>query len=335
MSDIRSAEIITSRDMDLFLQTRSKHQRGYYSIDDVGISPAHPLGVNKLIWKGKTKVPWHSHQFYEICITKKGEAYQETANTKQRLTEGSVYILAPGEEHALYIDTYWETYDIYYLYELFDKEIADFVRIPGMLALFFYHFLFMEDSHIPCFRVSKNNHKALFQLLEAILISTGMELDHSRVLYEKNLFMNILILITASYRKIYPNISNITRNNQILQAVRIIENTLNLETKQIMDLICDKSRVGRECLFSLFKKELGYTLSEYIIRRKIMKSCNMLLTDKSFTEIAFSLGFYDSSHFIRYFKKYINATPSEYKKKVLDSFHSAPGNHVPHSYSST
>lgn len=66
-------------------------------------------------------------------------------------------------------------------------------------------------------------------------------------------------------------------------------------------------------LTSVFKKEMGQTIHNYILERKISESKHLLLfTDKSYKEISIQLAFSSQSHFIQIFKKSTGLTPREY-----------------------
>ena len=69
-------------------------------------------------------------------------------------------------------------------------------------------------------------------------------------------------------------------------------------------------------LASLFKKEKGLTVQEYIRKRRIEAACNMLLySDYSLTEIGEFLAFSSASHFNRIFKAEMGCTPREYRQR--------------------
>lgn len=69
-------------------------------------------------------------------------------------------------------------------------------------------------------------------------------------------------------------------------------------------------------LASLFKKEKGITIHEYIRHRKIEVAENMLIySDYSSTEIGEFLAFSSNSHFIKVFREETGLTPKEYKLK--------------------
>lgn len=65
-----------------------------------------------------------------------------------------------------------------------------------------------------------------------------------------------------------------------------------------------------------FKKEVGITPSEYVILQKLEYAKRALAeTDQNITELAFSLGFSSSNYFCSVFKKLMDCTPKEWRKK--------------------
>src|SRR5690606_5654077 len=65
----------------------------------------------------------------------------------------------------------------------------------------------------------------------------------------------------------------------------------------------------------LFKKEVGITVNEYILRSKVEEAQKLLtLTDTSIAEIYSLLNFYDQSYFTKVFKKYSGMTPRKYRE---------------------
>ncbi len=66
----------------------------------------------------------------------------------------------------------------------------------------------------------------------------------------------------------------------------------------------------------LFRSEMGVTLSEYIMQKKIESAANMLqFSNFSALEISSYLHFSSQSYFIKQFRKYIGITPKEYRKR--------------------
>ncbi|MCU4733594.1 AraC family transcriptional regulator [Bacillus cereus] len=69
-------------------------------------------------------------------------------------------------------------------------------------------------------------------------------------------------------------------------------------------------------LSTLFKKEVGMTLSEYIHRDKVEEAKKLLtLTNYSLLEISTLLNFNNQSYFNKVFKKYTGNTPNQYRNQ--------------------
>jgi len=63
-----------------------------------------------------------------------------------------------------------------------------------------------------------------------------------------------------------------------------------------------------------FRAAFGMTFRDYLLRVRITEARRLLTEgDHSVTEIAFSVGFNDGSHFAHLFKRYTNVLPSEYR----------------------
>lgn len=68
-------------------------------------------------------------------------------------------------------------------------------------------------------------------------------------------------------------------------------------------------------LLSIFKIQVGETVSNYITNRKIDEIVYFLIyTDKSINEIREMYGFSNKSHFTQFFKKHKRLTPLQFKK---------------------
>ncbi|MGG5788036.1 AraC family transcriptional regulator [Bacillus pretiosus] len=69
-------------------------------------------------------------------------------------------------------------------------------------------------------------------------------------------------------------------------------------------------------LSTLFKNEVGMTLSEYIHREKVEEAKKLLtLTNYSLLEISTFLNFNNQSYFTKVFKKYTEVTPKQYRNQ--------------------
>jgi AraC-like DNA-binding protein len=66
-----------------------------------------------------------------------------------------------------------------------------------------------------------------------------------------------------------------------------------------------------------FHKETGFTPSDYLSRRRVLRAKQILQNRQvPITEVAFRLGFQSSPYFAAVFRKFTGMTPSEYREQV-------------------
>jgi len=76
------------------------------------------------------------------------------------------------------------------------------------------------------------------------------------------------------------------------------------------------ANMNQNYLSTLFKKEVGLSISEYILLQKVEEAKRLLLhSDYPLSEIYTWLNFHDQSHFTKVFKKYTGTTPKKFKTK--------------------
>lgn len=102
-----------------------------------------------------------------------------------------------------------------------------------------------------------------------------------------------------------------------IQIVKAIDYILKHRTvKLTVQDIADELNINRSYLSSLFKKETGKSISDFIREEKIKAAANMLkFSDYSYSDIAEYFGFASQSHFIECFRKQTGFSPKEYRKK--------------------
>lgn len=81
-----------------------------------------------------------------------------------------------------------------------------------------------------------------------------------------------------------------------------------------LDHLAQMCHLSPNYLSSLFKKEVGTPLSEYIQRQRVDEAKKLLLlTNYSILDISMWLNFNDQSYFIKIFKKYTGLTPRQFR----------------------
>jgi AraC-like DNA-binding protein len=121
--------------------------------------------------------------------------------------------------------------------------------------------------------------------------------------------------IVVSYAKAVRDYTLIHYSNNIKKVILFIRKNLTKDFN--LDDIAKELFITKEHLSRLFKKEMGITISEYIINSKIHEAKSLLTEhDYNIVYIADLLNFANSSHFSNSFKKIVGVSPTEYKKNL-------------------
>lgn len=105
-----------------------------------------------------------------------------------------------------------------------------------------------------------------------------------------------------------------TANEWILQVLELLDEGDG--RNESLHAVAERLHVNSSHLSRLFKREMGVSFSAYALKRKMERARRMLQENRKIEEIAESLGFTDSSHFIRSFRGYWGTTPGKLKASV-------------------
>lgn len=123
------------------------------------------------------------------------------------------------------------------------------------------------------------------------------------------------IAMIRKYCLLVTNYS-LTGYSPIIQKV-INHININISESLSLNAFADLYSINASYLSTLFKKELGITITEYIHSHKIQLAIKLLNTSNmQIQDIASAVGFNDVNYFIKIFKKIKGMTPKEYR----DSF---------------
>jgi len=79
-------------------------------------------------------------------------------------------------------------------------------------------------------------------------------------------------------------------------------------------------------LNDVMRKETGQAAGEHIRQRRLLDAKRHLLhSTLTVSEIGYSLGFDDPSYFSRFFRRYENVTPAEFRNQIREKYQKGPG----------
>ncbi|MFD0590946.1 helix-turn-helix domain-containing protein [Paenibacillus sp. GCM10027627] len=135
-------------------------------------------------------------------------------------------------------------------------------------------------------------------------------------LEEKDSLQGINSVITEAMFDFVDRVADIRRGHYspaVQDCLHEIANGLYGEIT--LDQLAKRVNFSPNYLSSLFKKEVGLTISEYIQQKRIEEAKKLLtMTGYPITDIAAWLSFHDQSYFNKVFKKWTGMTPKAYRQ---------------------
>lgn len=127
--------------------------------------------------------------------------------------------------------------------------------------------------------------------------------------------------------EILSKIRNIIIRNSTVVKPKVVDNKIinnviayinrNFQYEISLEEIAKEFYVDKFYISRLFKEHVGVTVWNYVIFRRISAFNDLIRVNTPIEEAYLRVGFQNYSNFFRLYKKHMNMTPSEYKKKVL------------------
>lgn len=237
----------------------------------------------------------HIHDVCEIYLNLSGNVSFVVENKVYPVERGDMIITRPDEiHHCVYrSDGVSEHFCLWLdgapksiLGAFYDRQSGDknLISLPEEL----------KENVIECFfslekqgeNLSAEGLNALFGILSAI--------DKNRGVYKSQNTIPALLLKVTDY---------IDRN---------------FAEDCSIEYICKRFFVSRSTLCRLFRSSLSTTPSKYVTSRRLSEAKKMLKLGLSVSDVCFSCGFSDYSHFIALFKSRFGITPMKYSRQCGD-----------------
>jgi len=257
----------------------------------------------------------HKHNFFELTFILKGNGQHILNESIINYKEGDVFFLTPKDEHEFVVTTP-TTFGILKFTEQLFLEKANLTSSThwrkNLDAVIFYANIIPES--IIAF---DKDREQLFCLYGIIKNEIENVLVYGRsVLVE--LFGALLIIISRNLKSSLKELPNsITSEKEKIDTILtyVRQNILNKERITIK-AIADEFYMSPNYVSVFIKKHTGISIQQYVITTKIKMAERLLKqTNLNITEIAEKIGFVDSSHFNKIFKKYNGLNPSEFNSK--------------------
>ncbi|MDR3268190.1 MAG: AraC family transcriptional regulator [Tannerella sp.] len=234
---------------------------------------------------------------YQLVYITKGSGYFTSQSVKkQKISEGTMILLFPGEWHSYYPDpdTGWHEHWVGFRGVHIDERAGK-------------HFF---GAECPLFRIGHSS--TILQLYEDILDMARKE----KAGYQQIISSMVLHMLGSVYYKWKNNqFKDSYIEDKIIEARRLIKE--NLEGTLSQEAIASKLGLGYSWFRRMFKEYTGIPPAQYQIQQKLLRA-KELLTDTSMnvSEVAYTLHFENTGQFSTFFRKKEGLTPSQFRKQM-------------------
>jgi AraC-like DNA-binding protein len=257
----------------------------------------------------------HSHEFAEIGIVLSGHAMHKTDTGVKSLKKGSVFLIPIGSSHSFSEPHMMCIQNIYLLPKLLYHNLCGSLKSHIQIQQFLLRHSSPKNSLPIEFELSDNSISVICAFANAYK-SIKFNNLHYKNDFGLNCFMNILMVICDEYSLSEHFVAK-TSDSRICDIMEIINNNIEKPTKEILHELSSNLNIHPYQINHIIKQAFNMPISDLVIEYKIETSRTLLISEKSVSQIAFELGFYDHSHFNKYFVRYSGTTPTAYRNKYM------------------
>lgn len=248
----------------------------------------------------------HKHNFYEILWITNGNTKQSIDYKNYTIADNTLFFISPGQLHLF---EEWEKVKGYVI--LFTE--------PFFLQIFQNKNILFELSYLdnlhknPFLQLNQEDTKTLQPIIDLLYQ------EYKSVEQSTETIQALILIFLRRIQKLFSRQNHQNTDHHQVVIFKQFKNLVELNfAKNIpVSQYASQLNVTIHQLNSFVKATSGKTTTEIIKERVVLEAQQLLhFSALSVSEIAYQLGFDDSSYFARYFKKHIGLSPQDFRKSL-------------------
>lgn len=247
-------------------------------------------------------ITYHNHDFYEVLYFISGNLNYMIEGTTYKLRPGDILLTHNKEMHKPIID-FSKPYERYILWinPRFIRELSDnSVDLSSCFEL-----ASQNNSHL--LRPSSTMHLFISNLFKS-LVDTDSDDSFGNSLLQKSYITTLLIYLNRISSENLYEIEYESDYDPIINAIIQYIND-NLHESISLDDIANEFYLSKYHLCRIFKKNVGLTIYQYIMKKRLIIAKSLLISGSSVRSAYINSGFSDYSNFLKSFKNEFGVSP--------------------------
>lgn len=259
----------------------------------------------------------HWHPELEITFIQDGHMVYQVNQTTYHLSKGDCLFVNSNALHSAVIQ---EGSDCHYIVATFNSNLVYGYEKSDIDTN--YTFPLLNADAFPSFIFRSGSPEAA--LFSRFMVEMGALYQEKSSCYElhiKSRLCELWAIVFEAFQK--RQISAGSALTEMKQISRLKNALLFIHahyTEPItLDQMAESCHTSKSEFCRIFKKTLHQTPFEYLLRYRIQKSLSLLVSDShNITEIAQQVGFSGPSYYSEVFRKYMDCSPREYKRRFTE-----------------
>lgn len=250
------------------------------------------------------EIETHYHDFDKITIFIKGKVSYMIEGKTYELKPYDIVLVKHNDMHRLSVDNS-EIYERIIVY-ISPSFINDYKTDNYDLNFCFQK---AQEEHSSVLRIPSLEKSSLFRSITRLEKSFSDE-GYASELYRQVLFLEFMVhLNRAAIKNRLEFIDTATNHSKVADILQYINDNLTDELN--IDKLAETFFISKYYMMRQFKQETGYTLGNYISRKRLLLAKELILSGVPSTQACFECGYKDYSTFSRAYKRFFAETPRD------------------------
>lgn len=257
---------------------------------------------------GPVEVEYHNHLFYEVFIFLSGDVTYIIEGKSYRIRPGDIVLINNRELHKSVVEP-GKTYERYVLW-----IDPDYIRSLGDGTDLTMCFERSAASNYNILRPRAGFSLAIKNAVTRLENSLFDDGYGNRIL-QKSCLTELLVYLNRAYLDSHDQDFelDVVYNELVSNVIKYINENLQEELK--LESLAVRFYISKYHLLREFKKHTGYTIHQYIHKKRLIMARMLLKEGLKVTDVCLRCGFGDYSNFIRAFRKEFGHPPGYYRNK--------------------